>query len=147
MLSHHDIAVAAINLAADLRRVDGNLIKEADLINAFADKIMTSETDSYQHAYELGRADGAAGYSTNEPDTTSLLIDQRMDRAAESKTLISEVRSMHSASFEPPEDFYPTLTPSQRRNEWALTDPREPNGFHGSTDPNYAPRPGYVNPA
>lgn len=143
MFSRHELTVLLLTFAERYRNADGNLTTQADLINTLGNRITADEADSYQHAYELGRADGAAGYSTNEPDTASLLIDQRMDRVAESKTLLSEVRSMHSASFEPPEDFYPTLTPSQ----WAPTDPREPNGFHGSTDPNYAPRPGYVNPA
>lgn len=147
MFSRHEITTLVLAFAERYRKADGNVTTQADLINALTDQWSADETASYQHAYELGRADGAAGYSTNEPDTASLLIDRRMDRAAESKTLLSEVRSMHSTSFEPPENFYPTLTPSQRRNEWALTDPREPNGFHGSTDPNYAPRPGYVNPA
>lgn len=143
MLTHHELTELLLDFAGDVHAAFDNTAEWATLVSALTGKIMSAEEDSYHHAYELGHDDGAAGYTTNEPDTTSALIDERMDRNAERQTLVQEVAerqalvreaARQARPFSTPEAFYPTLP--------------EPTGFHGLTVPNADDIPtGYVNPA
>lgn len=135
MLTHHEVTELLLDFAGDVRAAGDNTSNWEALVSALTGKIMSAEEDSYHHAYELGHDDGAAGYTTNEPDTASALIDERMDRNAERQTLVQEVQARWTPRpFSAPEAFHPTLP--------------EPTGFHGLTVPNADDIPtGYVNPA
>lgn len=128
-LTHHEIALALLAFAEQYAASvgsGGDMIAEADLINALTEKIIAAEAHSYQHAYELGRRDGQA------------------DAPIPAEDLAARVARLHDAADGPraPEAYYPTLPAEAALDgryageRWTPVPVHAPTGFHGSTVPN-----------